>query len=101
MSTDADVKAKEINVYWEGNMDAAFEVVFYSGRKEYFDFFSDGHVNGYILVARKDTSNEEPLLHVNTTYKTKPEASIPKCLQVLRRKFMDLRWDDPEFQYKF
>lgn len=101
MSTDADVKAKEINVYWQGFTDATFEVVFYSGRVEYFDFKSDGHSNAYILTARKDTYNEDVLLHVNTTYKTQPETNIPKCLQVLRRKFMDLRWDDPEFQYKF
>ena len=98
MSTDADVKAKEINVYWEGYIDATFEVVFYSGRKQYFDLSSDGHSNAYILTAREDFYNENILLHTNTTYKTKPEVNIPKCLQVLRRKFMDLRWDDPGFQ---
>lgn len=104
MSTDKDVKAKEINVYWQGYTDATFEVVFYSGRVEYFDFKSEGILtpsSTYILTAREDTYNEDVLLSVNTTYKTKPETNIPKCLQVLRRKFMDLRWDDPEFQKKF
>lgn len=94
----SNVKAKEINVYWEGYLNATFEVVFYDDRIEYFDFKSNGHSNAYILTAREDAYDEDVLLHVNTTYKTQPETNIPKCLQVLRRKFMDLRWDDPEFQ---
>lgn len=100
-STDADVKAKEINLYWEGYIDVVFEVVFYNGRKQYFDFCNDrGHSNAYVLVSRGDVYREDILLHVNTTYKTQPETNIPKCLQVLRRKFMDPRWDDPDFQKK-
>ena len=104
MSTDADVKAKEINVYWNGHTDATFEVVFYDGRVEYFDFRTEGILepsSTYILIPREDAYYENVLLKVNTTYKTKPETNIPKCLQVLRRKFMHLRWDDPEYQKKF
>lgn len=87
--------AKEINLYWAGDHDLTFEVVFYDGVTRYFDFFrqSEGYTN-YILTARDDPYNDEILFQMTVTYKTKVETAIPKCLSVLRKRFMEKRWDD-------
>lgn len=93
--------AREIVMYWDGNHAASFEVIFHSGEKKtfHFDKKQEGFAD-YVLTEQGDTFNEHPLFQMTVTYKTKVETAIPKCLQALRREFMDLRWDDPGYDPK-
>ena len=96
-----DDPAREINMSWEGNHALSFEVVFYSGKKKYFHFDKNSEgFSHYVLAEQGDTFNERPLFQMTVTYKTKVETAIPKCLQALRRRYMELRWDDPGYDPK-
>ena len=96
-----DDPAREINMSWEGSYALSFEVVFYSGKKKYFHFDRDSEgFSHYVLAEQGDTFNERPLFQMTITYKTKVETAIPKCLQALRRRYMELRWDDPGYDPK-
>lgn len=100
VSKDEKVHAKEIIMYWCGEYDVSFEVLFRDETKRVFHFIqkSGGFTNNeYVLTEHNDMFDENPLFQMNITYKTKVETAIPKCLQALRREFMAPRWDDPDF----
>ncbi len=96
-----DDVAKEIIMYWEGDYALSFEGVFCSGKKKLYHV--DRSLEGcaeYVRAEQGDTFNERPLFQMTITYRTKVETAIPKCLQALRRKYMELRWDDPGYDEK-